>query len=140
MKMRSKIVTCLVLALSISCLATGCKKKAQETETSSETIRVTEKKTDSEKAKKATTTSTTLKSNDGSISKTLPEDNSSIVDTTFCIPEAAFNSSVPLEIFLLYCPNISDMCMVSPHLIQTSSIVKFFLRSEAISNSVVHIP
>ena len=42
MKMRSKIVTCLVLALSISCLATGCKKKAQETETSSETIRVTE--------------------------------------------------------------------------------------------------
>ena len=35
MKMRSKIVTCLVLALSISCLATGCKKKAQETETSS---------------------------------------------------------------------------------------------------------
>ena len=31
MKMRSKIVTCLVLALSISCLATGCKKKAQET-------------------------------------------------------------------------------------------------------------
>ena len=41
MKMRSKIVTCLVLALSISCLATGCKKKAQETETSSETIRVT---------------------------------------------------------------------------------------------------
>ena len=30
MKMRSKIVTCLVLALSISCLATGCKKKAQE--------------------------------------------------------------------------------------------------------------
>ena len=32
MKMRSKIVTCLVLALSISCLATGCKKKAQETD------------------------------------------------------------------------------------------------------------
>ena len=54
MKMRSKIVTCLVLALSISCLATGCKKKAQETETSSETIRVTEKQTESETAKKAT--------------------------------------------------------------------------------------
>ena len=46
MKMRSKIVTCLLLALSISCLATGCKKKAQETETSSETIRVTEKQTE----------------------------------------------------------------------------------------------
>ena len=60
MKMRSKIVTCLLLALSISCLATGCKKKAQETETSSETIRVTEKQTDSETAKKATNTSTTL--------------------------------------------------------------------------------
>ena len=28
MKMRSKIVTCLVLALSISCLATGCKKES----------------------------------------------------------------------------------------------------------------
>ena len=54
MKMRSKIVTCLALALSISCLATGCKKKAQETETSSETIRVTEKQTESETAKQAT--------------------------------------------------------------------------------------
>ena len=74
MKMRSKIVTCLVLALSISCLATGCKKKAQETETSSETIRVTEKQTESETAKKATNTSTTFKSKDGSISIKLPDD------------------------------------------------------------------
>lgn len=74
MKMRSKIVTCLLLALSISCLATGCKKKAQETETSSETIRVTEKQTESETAKKATNTSTTFKSKDGSISIKLPDD------------------------------------------------------------------
>ena len=52
MKMRSKIVTCLVLALSISCLATGCKKKAQETETSSETIRVTDRERNSKESYK----------------------------------------------------------------------------------------
>ena len=72
MKIRTKIVTGLLLALSISCLATGCKKKTQETETNTETTRITEKQTESETTKK--NTSATFKSKDGSLSIKLPDD------------------------------------------------------------------
>ena len=92
MKIRTKIVTGLLFALSISCLATGCKKKTQETETNTETTRITEKQTESETTKK--NTSATFKSKDGSLSIKLPDDFKSFrLSTEVRIASIAFASS-----------------------------------------------
>lgn len=75
MRIRKKVLSGFLMALTVSCLITGCKKGPKETETSSETA--TERKTEAEtqtekKVNKAQ--NTTFKSKDGSLSIKLPDE------------------------------------------------------------------